>query len=103
MIKKILVMVLGAALVLAPTYSFARRGADDGAGHEANHGGGHEQNHGGNGGHEQNHGGNGGHEQNHGGNSGGNTGGHHDMDDAAGHDLNDNDTDDHLPPPTPAP
>lgn len=83
MIKKILVMVLGAALVLAPTYSFARRGADDGAGHEANHGGGHEQNHGGN--------------------SGGNTGGHHDMDDAAGHDLNDNDADDHLPPPTPAP
>ena len=101
MIKKILTIAFSTALVLAPTYSFARQGADDPAGHDANeHAGGHEQNHGGaNSGSSHEHG-------NHGGTTtpGTSNRGHkHGADDAAGHDVNDNDADDHLPPPAPAP
>ena len=43
--KKLLVGIFSAAFILAPSYSYARNGADDGPNHEANeHAAGHEAN-----------------------------------------------------------
>lgn len=78
--KKLLVGIFSAAFILAPSYSYARNGADDGPNHEMNeHGAGHEMNE-----HAA------GHEANE------HAAGHEANEHAAGHDMNEaNETPDH--------